>query len=131
MDRRSFGKGLVAGLAITTSGTTLSAFASVLGINDDSIDCFSCSSFQSLLGHNYALKGQPAVKLKIHRIESAVKSSPDQQFYVLFEKSLKVELPEGIYELTSPLGKPLTLMLSPSHSDPGIMEAVFNLQSPA
>jgi len=129
MDRRSFSKSIVSGLALTASGLSLNTLAAVLGVEDGESECFSCDGFRRFVGHKYELASNLHGQLELTRIESASKTNPNDQFYLLFKRSEGLEMDEGIYKLVSPHGKPLTLMLSPSSTSPELMEAVINLQN--
>ena len=131
MDRRTFSKSIVSGLTLTATGMSLNTLAAVLGVENSVSECLSCEEFKQLVGHQYGVSGEAGGQLELSGINAASKTNPDQQFYLVFKQSQGLKLDEGIYELLSPNGKPLTLRLSPSSTRPDMMEAVINLQNAA
>lgn len=131
MDRRTFGKTIASGLTLTVSGFSINALAGVLGCGSTASGRFCCDDFRRCIGQHYTVKGADAGTLQLDKIEPASKTNPNEQFYLMFRQAEGMNLGEGIYQLERESGESVALMLSPSISKPGILEAVVNLQTSA
>lgn len=128
MDRRTFTKSLASGAALMGTSVSLSAVADSL----DSASCealgMTCGDFENLSGESFSIDDHSG-HLKLVKTEAGSKTAAHLQYFLRFEQSAELDLPEDIYQLTASNGKKMALLLSPSHTEGGIMEAVINLQT--
>lgn len=132
MDRRTFSKSIASGATLAVCGLSLNGQAATALRTVGGISATTPrDGFERLIGTRYSVAGEGQGTLELASVEGASKTRPDEQFYVCFRQTAGLSLDERIYRLDSKRSKSLTLMLSPSQTRPGIMEAVVNMQTSA